>query len=101
MRAQLPTSCPSCGAELRVARLACHGCETLISGSYTLPALARLNADDQEFVASFIRSSGSLKEMAKRYGVSYPIVRNRLNELIARLAELESAVSSGEDEEET
>ena len=87
MQGQLPKSCPSCGAGLRVARLACPGCETLVSGSYPLPALARLSDEDQGFVLSFILSSGSLKQMAKLYGVSYPTVRNRLDDLISLLSD--------------
>lgn len=54
-------------------------------GDYLLPALARLGSEDQQFALAFILGSGSLKEMAKRYGVSYPTVRNRLDDLIARL----------------
>ena len=84
---QLPTSCPSCGADLRVAQLTCPGCETSVSGNYLLSKLSRLDNDDQEFVLSFILNSGSLKEMSKLYGVSYPTVRNRLDDLIARLSE--------------
>ena len=54
-------------------------------GDYPLPALSRLGDEDQQFALAFIRRSGSLKEMAKLYGVSYPTVRNRLDDLIARL----------------
>ena len=72
------------------------GCETLVSGSYPLPALARLSDDDQEFVLSFILSSGSLKQMAKLYGVSYPTVRNRLDDLISLLSDAMEAPDGGE-----
>ena len=96
MQGQLPKSCPSCGASLRVAQLTCPGCETLVSGSYPLPALARLSDDDQEFVLSFILSSGSLKQMAKLYGVSYPTVRNRLDDLISLLSAAIEAPNGGE-----
>ena len=99
MQGQLPKSCPSCGAGLRVARLACPDCETLVSGSYPLPALARLSDDDQEFVLSFILSSGSLKQMAKLYGVSYPTVRNRLDDLISLLSAAIEAPNGGEVED--
>ena len=85
---RLPTSCPSCGSGLRVAQLACPDCETSVEGDYPLPSLARLGSEDQQFALAFIRCSGSLKEMARLYGVSYPTVRNRLDDLIARLAEI-------------
>ena len=57
-------------------------------GDYPLPALSRLGDEDQQFALAFILGSGSLKEMAKRYGVSYPTVRNRLDDLIARLTRI-------------
>ena len=41
------------------------------------------------FVIDFIKSSGSLKDMAKSMGVSYPTVRNILDELIDKLIKIE------------
>ena len=54
-------------------------------GDYLLPALSRISSEDQQFALAFILCSGSLKQMAKLYGVSYPTVRNRLDDLIACL----------------
>lgn len=84
-RGQLPTACPSCSSDLRVAQLACADCGTTVHGDYLLPAMSRLGNADQQFALAFIECSGSLKEMARLYGVSYPTVRNRLDDLIARL----------------
>ena len=97
MQGQLPKSCPSCGTGLRVAQLACPGCETLVSGHYPLPALARLSDDDQQFALSFILSSGSLKQMSRLYGVSYPTVRNRLDDLISLLKDVTEAPKGKEE----
>ena len=96
MPSQLPKSCPSCGAGLRVVQLACPACKTIVSGSYPLPALSRLSDEDQEFVLAFILSSGSLKQMAKLYGVSYPTVRNRLDDLISLLSDAMEAPDGNE-----
>ena len=82
---RLPRNCPACGATLRVQALHCHGCDTRIEGDYLLPALMRLSDDDQKFVIDFIKCSGSLKEMAAKRGLSYPSVRNRLDDVIAEL----------------
>ena len=49
---------------------------------------------------SFVLSSGSLKEMALRYRVSYPTVRNRLDELIERLADINETKKSDNKEKE-
>jgi hypothetical protein len=56
-----------------------------MEGRFELPVLLRLSAQELTFMVDFVRASGSLKEMARRYGQSYPTIRNRLNELISRL----------------
>lgn len=45
----------------------------------------RLEVEDLNFVRKFILSSGSLKEIAKDYGVSYPTMRLRLDKLIEKI----------------
>ena len=81
----LPITCPSCSGKLAVKRLHCEKCETEVEGLYSLPVLASLSQDDQEFILAFIKTSGSLKEMAHIFGVSYPTVRNRLDDVIVKL----------------
>ncbi|WP_100329969.1 DUF2089 family protein [Bacillus xiapuensis] len=44
-----------------------------------------LEAEDMEFIKSFVLKSGSLKEMAKVYEVSYPTVRLKLDRLIEKI----------------
>ncbi|MCR3921277.1 MAG: DUF2089 domain-containing protein [Firmicutes bacterium] len=46
-----------------------------------------LNLDDEDvsFIKKFILSSGSLKEIAHQYGVTYPTVRLRLDKLIQKI----------------
>jgi len=67
--------------------LRCENCDTEVEGQYRLPLLASLPVADQEFIVQFMRASGSLKEMARILRVSYPTVRNRLDEVIERLGE--------------
>lgn len=85
----LPVSCPSCHAHLKVKALLCESCGTEVIGLYTLPVLARLTEADRQFILDFIKSSGSLKEMAARMKLSYPTVRNMLNEIIEKLESYE------------
>jgi len=56
-----------------------------IEGAFELPKLAQLAAEDQVFVAAFVRSHGSIKEMEQVFGVSYPTVKARLNRIAAAL----------------
>lgn len=57
------------------------------------PWLAGLSEEELAFLRRFVLASGSLKEVAGEYGVSYPTVRLRLDRLIQkiRLAEQEQA----------
>lgn len=50
-----------------------------------------LDPEDQEFVKQFLLASGSLKQLAHTYGVSYPTVRVRLDRLIAKVQALAQA----------
>jgi len=81
----LPTTCPACSDQLKVKSLECEQCETEIQGQYELPPLASLCPHDQAFILDFMKASGSLKGMAKLLGLSYPTVRNRLDEVIERV----------------
>ena len=81
----LPCICPSCRSQLKVKSLRCDNCQTEVSGLYDLPVLAQLSADDQQFILQFVKCSGSLKDMAKYLNLSYPTVRNLLDDIIERL----------------
>ena len=81
----LPTYCPSCQAQLKVKSLLCENCQTEVTGLYDLPALALLSSEDQQFILRFVINSGSLKEMSSELKLSYPTVRNMLNEIINQL----------------
>ena len=56
-----------------------------ISGEFEPPLLARLRYEDQVFVSEFVRCHGSIKDMEKGFGISYPKVKNRLNRINAQL----------------
>ena len=81
----LPVNCPSCQAQLKVKSLKCEQCQTEVSGSYDLPVLATLSENDQQFITRFVINSGSLKEMATVLKLSYPTVRNMLNDIIEKI----------------
>ena len=61
-----------------------------IEGLFELPQLVRLSADDQVFITAFVRSHGSIKEMERIYGVSYPTIKSRLSRIANSLEFVES-----------
>ncbi len=86
---RIPIECPSCKEPLAVTKMACQECETGIDGMFKLPTLAQLPVEEQEFILQFVKVSGSLKEMARLLKLSYPTVRNRLNDIIQHCHHLE------------
>ena len=89
VKKRLPLQCPACDAPLKVGWLFCEQCDTEVCGSFELPLLARLPEKEQRFILDFVKTSGSLKDMAKNMGVSYPTVRNILDDLIEKLTEID------------
>jgi hypothetical protein len=61
-----------------------------IEGRFEIPQLARLSPDDHVFVMAFVRCHGSIKEMEKLFGVSYPTIKSRLNRISESLEFVET-----------
>ena len=97
-------SCPVCGNAMTVTRLGCGRCGSSLEGSFRLAGaetvkrsgplaprgeletrfgrLARLNATQIEFVETFLRCRGVIKNVEDMLGISYPTVRGRLNDVL-------------------
>jgi len=55
--------------------------------------MANLDDEDVSFIKNFIMASGSLKEIASQYNVTYPTVRLRLDKLIQKIKISESTAN--------
>ena len=73
------------GADFVVERIRLTDSQIAVEGQFALPALARLTGEDAVFVIAFVRCHGSIKQMEKFFGVSYPTIKNRLNRIGALL----------------
>jgi len=73
------------GASFTIEKVRLKDKDIAIEGSFDLPPLARLRAEDVLFITAFVRSHGSIKEMEAQFGISYPTVKNRLNAIAAQL----------------
>lgn len=69
-----------------------------IEGDFELPPLARLSAEDQVFVMAFIRCDGSIKEMERVFGISYPTVKSRLSRISSRFEFVENVPMPVQDD---
>jgi hypothetical protein len=77
--------CPICQDQLKVTRLECDSCGSVIEGSFSLGPLQRLGQEQIQFVEAFIRSRGSLKDVGAELNMSYPTVNSRLNDILIAL----------------
>ena len=69
------------GQAIVVERVRISEKKIAIEGSFELPQLARLPVEDQVFIIAFLRSHGSIKEMERVFGISYPTVKSRLTRI--------------------
>ncbi len=82
-------SCPICHKPLIVKEYHCDGCDVSYKGSFKPAWSDNLSNQQLEFVRLFLIVQGSIKEMEKRLGISYPTVKNRLAEIIRSIANQE------------
>lgn len=73
------------GAPLVVERVRLADRDIVVEGAFELPQLARLPLEDQVFIAAFVKSHGSIKEMESVFGVRYPTIKARLNRIAGAL----------------
>ncbi|MFQ5808630.1 MAG: DUF2089 domain-containing protein [Armatimonadota bacterium] len=73
------------GNPIVVERVRLSGTDVRIEGEFEPPPLTRLSANDHVFVIAFVRAHGSIKQMEKLFGVSYPTIKNRLNRISEQL----------------
>ncbi|SNT31668.1 hypothetical protein SAMN05216276_103414 [Streptosporangium subroseum] len=73
------------GQPFVVERVRLAGSGVAIEGEFELPQLAQLNVEDQVFVTAFMRCHGSIKEMERIFGVSYPTIKSRLKRITQML----------------
>jgi len=78
------------GQQILVERVRLSEKNIVIEGAFELPQLARLAMDDQVFVTAFVRSHGSIKEMERIFGVSYPTIKSRLTRIANSLEFVET-----------
>lgn len=77
--------CPVCKTRMEIVDFECPECSTHVRGNFPQGGALALSKDKIEFVKTFLRCRGNIKEVERELGISYPTVRNRLNEVIEEL----------------
>jgi hypothetical protein len=85
MKYKAPGICPVCGERLSITKLGCPKCSTAIEGDFQPCEFCRLPEEDLDFVKVFIKCRGSIKDVEKELGISYPTVRGKLDAVIRGL----------------
>jgi hypothetical protein len=77
--------CPVCSGNTQITGIVCNDCGTKIEGSFHMCKFCRLNTEQKNFLDVFIKCRGNIKEVEKEMGISYPTVRNKLEDVAAAL----------------
>lgn len=85
MSYKLLTKCPVCQSKLKVIKLQCSKCSTVIENEFELSKFSSLSPEELSFIEVFIRCRGNIKDVEKELGISYPTVRARLDDAIMAL----------------
>ncbi|MCY6371497.1 DUF2089 domain-containing protein [Clostridium ganghwense] len=85
MEYKVLSKCPVCNSNLKVTRLNCNKCGTVIENQFELSKFSYLNREQLDFIEIFLKCRGNIKDVEKELGISYPTVRAKLDETIEAL----------------
>ncbi len=75
------TKCPVCTKEMKIMKLKCNHCNTIIENEFSISKFDRLSKEQLNFVEVFLACRGNIKDVEKQLGISYPTVRGKLDEI--------------------
>ena len=80
-------NCPVCEGSMKISQVYCDQCGTSVSGQFGLPAnyFSKLNETQINFVLNFLKCEGKFNRLAEELNLSYPTLKNRLNEILTLL----------------
>jgi len=85
---KLLNHCPCCeGSEMIIRELECPSCGIHITGAFQMPdsPFENLTSEQVSFMLNYIRCEGRFNRLEEELNLSYPTLRNRLNDLIVAL----------------
>ena len=82
---RLISKCPVCHGTLQVTTLQCPDCGMELRNTFDLGPFDRLDKERFEFLITFLKDRGNLKEVQSDMQISYPTAKKKLDELLAAL----------------
>ena len=85
MAYRLISKCPVCSGKLRVVKLKCNKCGTVIENEFEFSKFEYLSEEQLKFMEIFVMCRGNIKDVERELGISYPTVRAKLDDVITAL----------------
>lgn len=79
------SKCPSCGSDLKISSLKCSNCNLELRNDFTLSEFDLLNANQSEFLISFLKHRGNMAAVQNEMGIAYPTAKKKLDDLLIAL----------------
>lgn len=79
------SKCPVCNSKLKIAKLKCNKCGTIIENDFDFSKFEYLEEEQLSFMEVFLKCRGNIKDVEKELGISYPTVRAKLDDVVAAL----------------
>lgn len=85
MKREVIGQCPICSGPVEITEISCSSCKSTIKGHFKPCKFCTLSQENKEFAEIFIKNRGSIKEIERELGISYPTVKSKLDSLVAAL----------------
>lgn len=95
---KLISKCPCCNNTLNITSLQCPDCGVELRNTFELSTFDRLDADQMNFLLSFLRFRGNLKNLQEEIGISYPTAKKKLEEILIALEITQEETENTEQE---
>ena len=95
---KLISKCPCCNNTLNITSLQCPDCGVELRNTFELSTFDRLDADQMNFLLSFLRFRGNLKNLQEEIGISYPTAKKKLEEILIAMEITQEETENTEQE---
>lgn len=79
------SKCPICNSKLKIMKLRCNKCGTVIENEFEFSKFECLEEEHLNFMEVFLKCRGNIKDVEKELGISYPTVRAKLDDVVSAL----------------
>jgi len=85
LKYKMPGRCCICGHDITITSFMCPTCKSRTEGEFAPCRFCSLSSDQLDFIEVFLKCRGNIKDMEKELGISYPTIRNRLEDALKAL----------------